>query len=82
MAAAILEDRERRNIETAQGFSKRIMDPDLRLGLAGGLRGLDAEGNIKAPDILTTLALYSFILNPSRSVPSFTYPEHSIRLPG
>ena len=56
MAAAILEEREQRNIESAQGFFKRIMDPDLRLGLAGGLGGLDAEGNIKAPDVLTTLA--------------------------
>ena len=49
MAAAILEDREWQNIESAQYFFKRIMDPDLQL--AGGLRGLDAEGNIKAPDI-------------------------------
>jgi hypothetical protein len=47
MAAAILEDRERRNIESAPDFFKRIMDPDLQ----SLCTSLDAEGNIKAPDI-------------------------------
>ena len=45
MAAAILEDRERRNIESAPDFFKRIMDPDLR-----DCTSLDVEGKIKAPD--------------------------------
>ena len=45
MAAAILEDRKRRNIENASDFFKRIMDPNLQ-----GF-GFDTEGKIKAPDI-------------------------------
>ena len=45
MVAAILEDRERRNIESAPDFFQRIMDPDLR-----DCTSLDVEGKIKAPD--------------------------------
>ena len=44
MAAAVLEDRERRNIESAPYFFNRIMDPDLRVFCSN----LDTEGKIKA----------------------------------
>ena len=47
MAVAILEDCERRNIESAPDFFKQIMDPDLR----SLCTSLDAKGNIKALDI-------------------------------
>ena len=39
MAATILEDRERRNLDSAPGFFNRIVDPDLP----------DAEGGIEVP---------------------------------
>ena len=53
MAAAILEDHERRNLESAPDFFNRIMDPDLHasLGSPYNTTSLDAEGKIKAPDI-------------------------------
>ena len=47
LEAAILEDRERRNTESAPYFFNRIMDPDLRVLCSN----LDAEGKIKALDI-------------------------------
>ena len=49
MTAAILEDREWRNLESAPGFFNRIMDPDLHA--SGPCTSLDAAGKIKAPDI-------------------------------
>ena len=49
MATAILEDRERRNLESAPDFFNRIMDPNLHA--SGPCTSLDAEGKIKAPDI-------------------------------
>ena len=49
MAAAILEDRERRNLESAPDFFNRIMDPNLHA--SGPCTSLDAGGKIKAPDI-------------------------------
>lgn len=47
MAAAMLEDRERRNLESAPGFFNQIMDPDLH----DPCTSLDTEGKIRAPDI-------------------------------
>ena len=47
MAAAILEDREQRNTESAPDIFKRIMDPNLR----GFCTSLDIEGKIKIPNI-------------------------------
>ena len=55
MAAAILEDRERRNIESASDFFKRIMEPNLQG--SGFCMSLDTEGKIKAPEITIDVSL-------------------------